>query len=94
MPSYDRAHCSCLLSRDYVTDASSLYRRYYVLQQTALLAEQTGLKEHPASCPKHEKQKTQVSRKEFMPLIDAKKKLFNRAFANLQERKNQLDGSC
>ena len=98
MPSYDRTHCSCLLSRDYLADVSSLYRRYYVLQQTVLLAEQSGTKKHPAFCPKHPNKKTSLPMRELIPLIEGQEKIIAQTFSNLRKRKVQWDnaikGNC
>ena len=93
MPSYCSTHCSCLLTRAYLTDASSLYRRYYVLQQTVLLAEQLGTKEHPKNCPKHRKQNTSLSKEERILIIDEHERLFAQKYSNLQKRKAELDGA-
>ena len=98
MPPYNRAHCSCLLTKAYLIDASSLYRRYYVLQRTALLAEQNGTKEHPAFCPKHPNKKTSLPIRESTPLIEVQEKIFAQTFSNLRKRKvqwdNAIEGNC
>ena len=84
--------------RAYLADANSLYRRYYVLQRTALLAEQSGTKEHPANCPKHPNKKTSLPMRELIPLIQGQEKIFAQTFSNLRKRKIQLDsaikGNC
>ena len=97
MPSYSSTHCSCLLTRAYLTDASSLYRRYYVLQQTVLLAEQLGTKEHPINCPKHRKQNIPLSKEERFLIIDEHERMYAQKYSNLQKRKAELDsaiGNC
>ena len=98
MPSYNSGYCSCLLSRAYLADALSLYRRYYVLQQTALLGEQCGTKEHPTNCPKHRKQNTLLPKKERILLIDEQDKIFTQTLSNLRKRKvqwdNAIEGNC
>ena len=93
MPAYCSTYCSCLLTRAYLVDASSLYRRYYVLQQTVLLAEQFGTKEHPINIPKHRKQNTLLSKKERILLIDEHEKMYAQNFTNLQKRKADLDSA-
>ena len=90
MTLYSPIYCSCHLTRAYLTDASSLYRRYYFLQQTALLAEKFGTKEHPTNCPKHRKQNTLLSKKDRILLIDEHDRLFAQNFSNLQKRKAEL----
>ena len=91
MPSYCSTYCSCLLTRAYLVDASSLYRRYYVLQQTALLAEKCGTKVHPASCPKcPNKKKTSLPQHKLVLLVDEYDKTINQSFDNLRKRQSDL----
>ena len=90
MPSYCPTYCSCLLTRAYIVDASSLYRRYYVLQRTAFAAEECGTKGHHVSCPKYRKQNTSLPKKDKIHLIKEQEDYFNQQYLNLQKRRDQI----